>query len=100
MLTPKNSLYRIIDANFNRAKEGLRVCEDICRFKLNDKILTNKMKRLRHGLTDCVLEFSIKQIVLARGIEEDVGKISIQSELKRKAAKQKNQDNKCLLNKS
>ena len=84
MLTVENSLYRIIDANFNRAKEGLRVCEDICRFKLNHKILTNKIKRLRHSLTDCVLKLPIKQIVSARAIEEDVGKNSIPSELKRR----------------
>ncbi len=81
---PRNSLYRMIDANFNRAKEGLRVCEDICRFKLNDKTLTSKIKKLRHELTDCVLKFSIKPIVLAREIKEDVGKASLPSELKRK----------------
>ena len=84
MLTVENSLYRIIDANFNRAKEGLRVCEDICRFKLDHKILTNKIKRLRHSLTDCILRFSIKRIISARAIEEDVGKSSIPLELKRR----------------
>lgn len=81
----ENSLYRIIDANFNRAKEGLRVCEDICRFELNHKALTAKIKKLRHQLTDHVLDFSLKRLVGARGIEEDVGKSSIPSELNRKS---------------
>lgn len=80
----RNSLYRIIDANFNRAKEGLRVCEDICRFELNHKRLTRTIKRLRHQLTDGVLSFPLKRLVRARGIEEDVGKSSIPSEFSRK----------------
>lgn len=80
----ENSLYRIIDANFNRVKEGLRVCEDICRFKLNHKRLTSHIKEVRHRLTDVVSDFSFERLVGARGIEEDVGKSSIPSELKRK----------------
>ena len=44
-------IYRVIDANLNRAKEGLRVCEDTVRFILKDKILTKKIKKLRHDIT-------------------------------------------------
>lgn len=40
----------MIDANINRAKEGLRVCEDLCRFVLDDKALTSGLKRIRHGI--------------------------------------------------
>ena len=40
--------YRIIDANLNRSKEGLRVCEDIARFHFKDQRLTKKMSSLRH----------------------------------------------------
>lgn len=39
---------RILDANVNRLKEGLRVCEEICRFVLDDRRLTAGFKRLRH----------------------------------------------------
>jgi len=42
---------RIIDANFNRAAEGLRVVEDYTRFVLNDVSLTAQLKQLRHSLT-------------------------------------------------
>ena len=48
-MTTNNSLnYRIIDANLNRLKEGLRMLEDISRYLLNNKTLTLKIKTLRH----------------------------------------------------
>lgn len=42
------SLYRVIDANLNRLKEGIRVIEDIARYVNNDKTLASKLKALRH----------------------------------------------------
>ena len=41
-------LYRVIDANLNRLKEGIRVVEDILRYKDNNKIIASKLKLLRH----------------------------------------------------
>lgn len=43
---------RIIDANANRAGEGLRVLEDIARFALDDGELSGRAKRARHGLRE------------------------------------------------
>jgi thiamine-phosphate pyrophosphorylase len=43
-------IYRVIDANLNRAKEGLRVCEEITRFILDDSKLTSNFKNLRHKI--------------------------------------------------
>jgi len=43
-----NSLYRVIDANLNRLKEGVRVIEDIARYINNDKALASKLKEIRH----------------------------------------------------
>ncbi|MDP8211883.1 MAG: thiamine-phosphate pyrophosphorylase [Candidatus Zapsychrus exili] len=77
-------LYRIVDANFNRAKEGLRVCEDICRFLLDEKYLTRELKNLRHKLTDVILSFNFKEIIQSRNIEGDIGTGSSASEFKRK----------------
>ena len=77
-------LYRIIDANFNRAKEGLRVCEDICRFILNDPLLTKNFKSLRHRLTHIILLLELEDLIGARDIERDVGKKSSRSESTRK----------------
>ena len=45
-----NKLYRIIDANVNRAMEGIRVIEDILRFELDERIITSKLKNLRSDL--------------------------------------------------
>jgi len=42
------ALYRVIDANLNRLKEGIRVIEDIARYVNNDKVLASRLKELRH----------------------------------------------------
>lgn len=42
---------RILDANINRAREGLRVLEEHARFALGDAGLTESLKQLRHELT-------------------------------------------------
>lgn len=44
------SVYRILDANLDRAREGLRILEDWCRFGLNHTELTEKLKHLRQTL--------------------------------------------------
>ena len=41
---------RLIDANLDRAREGIRVIEDWCRFGLNRKDLVVKLKDWRHQL--------------------------------------------------
>ncbi len=40
--------HRILDANLNRLREGIRVVEDICRYYKNKKELALKLKNLRH----------------------------------------------------
>jgi thiamine-phosphate pyrophosphorylase len=42
--------YRIVDANFNRAREAARVVEEHCRFALNSAALSERAKQPRH---DC-----------------------------------------------
>ena len=39
---------RLIDANLNRLREGIRVVEDIFRYVYNDKQTSLKLKNLRH----------------------------------------------------
>jgi len=77
-------LDRVIDANFNRAKEGLRVCEDVFRFVYDEKVLTRKYKLVRHRLTHAIEGLRIKDIIKSRDISKDVGRTSIPGELKRK----------------
>ena len=47
-MTNKERLYRVIDANLNRLKEGLRVVEDVRRYGFDDLALAKKIKTLRH----------------------------------------------------
>jgi len=68
-----NKVYRIIDANINRAKEGLRVVEDICRFVLDNAELTDNIKDIRHKLTKLVT-IPDSLLVASRGSDEDVAR--------------------------
>ncbi|MDD4860459.1 MAG: thiamine-phosphate pyrophosphorylase [Candidatus Omnitrophica bacterium] len=82
----KNKLYRIIDANLNRSREGLRVCEDIARFALNSKTLTEELKAARHGISDIVKKHSghLERLSAARNSDDDVLRRSASaSEMKR-----------------
>lgn len=85
----EGKIYRIIDANLNRAKEGLRVCEDIARFIFDNKKLTGQYKSVRHKLSSVLDGLPFKKInaIKARDIGDDVGKKSIAVELERKNVK-------------
>lgn len=71
---------RVVDANFNRAKEGLRVCEDTARFVRNSKGLARDYKDVRHKLTDAVSGFGFQALLAARDIHGDVGRVTTDSE--------------------
>lgn len=81
---PERQLYRILDANFNRAKEGLRVCEDICRYIWDDKVSTRGFKNLRHALTEAVVPIGVLKIVASRDTGGDVGRPTSKSEARRR----------------
>lgn len=67
---------RIFDANLNRSREGLRVCEEIARFVLEDEALTRSLKRTRHSIADAIkgLAKGLDEVVAARDTRSDVGK--------------------------
>jgi thiamine-phosphate pyrophosphorylase len=82
----KDDIYRILDANLNRAREGLRVCEDVTRFALNSGALSKELKALRHGIASGMrsMPSGPKRLLEARDPEGDVGKSSKRaSEMKR-----------------
>lgn len=60
---------RILDASANRAREGLRVVEDYCRFALDDRFLVEETKQIRHALSAGLGALPI----LARETQRDVG---------------------------
>ena len=79
-------LYRIIDANSNRAREALRVMEEYCRFGLNNPSLSGRTKRCRHQLCDALRSISQEVLLSHRDTEGDVGKeLKIQGQLQRKS---------------
>jgi len=74
-------IYRIIDANFNRAREALRVMEDYVRFILDDGRLSRLAKELRHDLRACMDQIAPEDLAGARDIIGDDGtEISTDSE--------------------
>jgi len=76
-LTP--DLFRVVDANLNRLKEGIRVVEDILRYRDNNKELSSKLKELRHL---CQVKETI-HLLKFRDTQNDVLRSSIKSELNR-----------------
>ena len=64
---------RIIDANANRASEGLRVVEEHCRFVLGDRYLQGQCKALRHDFATALAIIPLDQLVAARDTPGDVG---------------------------
>jgi thiamine-phosphate pyrophosphorylase len=63
---------RIVDANLNRAGEGLRFLEEIARLSLNDPALTQQLKTLRHDIVQVDLQLQ-QQLLNARDSAGDVG---------------------------
>ena len=78
----RSKILRILDANFNRSREGLRVCEEITRFVMEDEALTQEFKKIRHAVSGCLKKFpgSSFELVAARDVRRDVGKNSSRSE--------------------
>ncbi len=76
-LSPQQkALYRALDANCNRVREGLRVAEDTARFVLDDPKLLNRLKRLRHAVTQAEknLFASASWRLGSRNVSKDLGR--------------------------
>lgn len=79
-MSSNEPLLRILDANLDRAREGLRVIEEWCRFGLNDLDLTDCCKVLRHELG----QLHRTEFQAARDTPGDVGtQLTHQQELQR-----------------
>lgn len=65
----RRDLERLLDANGNRAAEGLRVLEDVARFLLDDRALAELAKNQRHTLRAAIPPSAIA----ARDAAGDVG---------------------------
>ncbi|MEZ6060245.1 MAG: thiamine phosphate synthase [Planctomycetaceae bacterium] len=76
----RSAVFRLLDANLNRAREGLRVLEDYARFVLNSGNATRTLKELRHGLVDAEKQLRSQvtaadepEIIRHRNTAADVG---------------------------
>ena len=74
-----SSHLRIIDANLNRLREGLRVIEDIFRYIFNNQHIAYKIKELRHNTKISIYE----QLLNSRDSLNDCLKTSTKNEKSR-----------------
>ncbi len=82
MMTKDN--LRLIDANLNRLREGIRVVEDIFRYIYNDKQTSSKLKNLRHlsrlkNYTDLLSSRDIKNDVLKKSTSSEQSRDNLDS---------------------
>ncbi|MCX7680174.1 MAG: thiamine phosphate synthase, partial [Spirochaetes bacterium] len=63
-----NASHAAIDANINRAMEGLRVCEDICRFVLHDEMLSRTAKKYRHSIAEHASQWKRIELLSSRDV--------------------------------
>jgi len=79
------NIYKIIDANVNRLKEGLRVIEDVYRFYWTDVSFFRKIRQVRHNVSSIVEKtWNYNFLISSRNIREDDGRKRDILEMKRK----------------
>ncbi|HIE44058.1 MAG TPA: thiamine phosphate synthase [Candidatus Omnitrophica bacterium] len=69
-------IYRIIDVNIDRAREGLRVIEDTMRFIFEKRELTERARELRQEISNLpsALNISLPKLLSSRESEADLGR--------------------------
>ena len=88
MTLRENNISRIIDANLNRVKEGLRVCEEITRFILDNHKFTAQLKETRHRIDRLGSKiYSPAKLLLQRRAQADVGRLNSCGETRRASCK-------------
>lgn len=83
-------VYRLLDANFNRAREGLRIVEDVFRFVFPNEKIATELKKIRLDL-NAIVKKMYPQLIRARNIGSDFG-------AKTKEKKRKNLKNLVMAN--
>jgi thiamine-phosphate pyrophosphorylase len=72
-LVMTQNINRILDANLNRAREGLRVIEEYYRFLQEDKSQSQAYKDLRHVITSIIKTYlNQEDLIQARNVSRDV----------------------------
>lgn len=69
----KIKYFRVIDANLNRCREGLRVLEDTARFVLAQGSVYKDIRKLRHRV-DKVTRNVYPELLVGRSSNDDAGR--------------------------
>jgi hypothetical protein len=76
----ETNFVRLIDANLNRLKEGVRVIEDIARYHDNNPQIAKTLKTLRHKAK---IEERYRELLSSRDSQNDVLRASTTEEMER-----------------
>ena len=73
------AILRLLDANANRALEGLRVCEEVVRFHGHSPRHFRRMRTLRHATAQAIRLLPVARAALlhARDSRRDVGRSAV-----------------------
>lgn len=69
IISQETAIYRILDANLDRAREGLRIIEEWCRFGLDNREMAEECKQMRQELAS----WHTHEFRVARDTTGDVG---------------------------
>jgi thiamine-phosphate pyrophosphorylase len=69
----QTDIARLVDANLNRAREGMRVAEDYARFALDHRAAAEELKTLRHEIREALEYLPEHWLAAGRETERDVG---------------------------
>ncbi len=72
-MTASEDIYRILDANANRAREALRVMEEYVRFIQNDPAGNALVKQCRHDFAEAMKQLDPDTLLASRNTPGDVG---------------------------
>lgn len=72
----QQAVLRLLDANANRALEGMRVCEEIVRFHIGAPHTFRRVRALRHAIALAVHQLPVSPLDLVRARESgrDIGR--------------------------
>lgn len=84
MVLTENEAWRVLDANANRAAEGLRTLEEFARLVREDELVVESVKEIRHGLAEALRPYERRLRLANRSTEADAGtEVTTASEAKR-----------------
>lgn len=72
--TVPRACWTLLDANFNRVREGLRVCEDLERFGVRAQARASRLRSIRHAVTGVLKELPRKALLGGRDVSKDGGR--------------------------